>query len=448
MTARLRRWRRPLAIAAVALAAAVAVDLVTDRSRRVLDLTAERSLSLTAQTEAIAGAVDEDTTVTVFLRPDDPERAPAAALLLRYQRLNRRIRFRILDPAGAVGEQRRLGVDPALGGVAVARGGAVDVVPTITEQDITGALARLERGRTAELCFASGHGEASIADDGPDGLSSAARLLEDNGYTVRTIDLLVVPDIPASCAGVVLANPLAALGEAEASLRSWLEADGRLLVLSDPVSDVDVTPIVDLLGLGTRRGIALEGDPEAARPDDPTAPIVRTYSSSHPVVRRLPPTFFPGLQHVATGDPRPDEGLVVSRLADTSALSYLETEPLTSDFDPATDMVGPVTAAAAAERSRVEGDQVRRSRAVVVGDVDFATNALLGEVANSAFLVRSADWLTLDDQLLVLSANLPRERPIVLTTSRIRYARFVSLALLPGLFLLAGAAVWAVRRAR
>lgn len=448
MTAPLGRWRRPLAIVAVSLAAAVALDVATDRSRRVVDLTAERSLSLTAQTEAIAGAVHEVTTITVFLRPDDPERAPAAALLLRYQRLNRRIRFRILDPSAAVGEQRRLGVDPALGGAAVARGGEVDVVPTITEQDITGALARLERGRTAELCFVSGHGEAAVGDDGPDGLSAAGRLLEDNGYTVRTIDLLVTPDVPATCTGVVLANPLAALGEAEGRLRSWLEADGRLLVLSDPVSDVDVTPITDLLGLGTRRGIALEGDPGAARPDDPTAPIVRTYSSSHPVVRRLPPTFFPGLQHVATGDSRPDEGLVVSRLADTSALSYLETEPLTSDFDPVTDLAGPVTAAAAAERSRVEGDQVRRSRAIVVGDVDFATNAVLGQVANSAFLVRSADWLTLDDQLVVLSANLPRDRSIVLTTGRLRYARFVSLVLLPGLFLLVGAAVWAVRRTR
>lgn len=448
MTRGVGRFGRPIVIVVAALALAVGIEVVAARTSRVVDLTAERSASLTDQTAAIAGGVDETTTVTAFLRPDDPERAPAAALLLRYQRLNARIRFRLLDPAQAVGEQRRLGIDPGLGGVAVARGRKVEVVPTITEQDITGALARLDRGRSATVCFATGHGEAAVADDGPEGLSRAAALLEGNGYTVLTIDLLANPEVPAGCTGVVLANPVAPLGDAASVLASWLEADGRLLVLADPISDVDVSEVVRGLGLSTRRGIVLEGDPAAARPDDPTSPIVRSYSSSHPVVRRLPPTFFPGLQQVVDGESAPDSGLVVSRLAETSPLSYLETEPLTSAFDPATDTGGPISVAVAAERSRLEADAVRGSRAIVVGDVDFASNAVVEQAGNSTFLVRSLDWLTLDDQLVVLSANLPKDRTIVLTRDRITYARFVSLALLPGLFLLAGAVVWAVRRGR
>lgn len=448
MTGAPGRLGRPIAIALAALALAVVVDLGAARTSRVFDLTAERSASLTDQSVELVAGVEDVTTITAFLRPDDPERAPAAALLLRYQRLNPRIRFRLLDPEAAVGEQRRLGIDPGLGGVAVARGDAVEVVPTITEQDITGALARLARGRKATVCFASGHGEAAVADDGPDGLSQAAELLAGNGYTIRTIDLLASPEVPADCTGVVVANPLAPLGDATRVLADWLEADGRLLLLSDPISDVDLSDIARGHGLSTRRGIVLEGDPAAARPDDPTSPIVRSYSSSHPVVRRLPPTFFPGLQQVVDGASVPEDGLVVSRLAETSPLSYLETEPLTSAFDPATDTGGPIAVAAAAERSRVEAGAVRRSRVVVVGDVDFAANAVVGQAANSTFLVRLLDWLTLDDQLVVLSANLPKDRSIVLTAERIAYARFVSLALLPGLFLLAGAAVWVARRGR
>jgi len=448
VTAVLPRLRRPAVIALAALALALAIEVAATRTSRIVDVTAERSASLTERTAAIVARVDEDTTVTAFLRPDDPERGSATALLLRYQRLNDRIRFRLLDPERAVGEQRRLGIDPGLGGVAVARGDAVEVVATLTEQDITGALARLERGRTATVCFAAGHGEAAVDDDGPDGLSRAGALLEENGYAVRTIDLLAAPAIPEGCTGVVVANPIAPLGEAASVLRDWLAADGRLLVLSDPVSDVDLSEIVRAHGLSTRRGIVLEGDPAAARPDDPTAPIVRSYSSSHPIVRRLAPTFFPGLQQVVVGESAPADGLVVSRLAETSPLSYLETEPLTSTFDPAVDTAGPVAVAAAAERSRLEADAVRRSRVVVVGDVDFATNSVVQQAANSTFLVRSMDWLTLDDQLVVLSANLPKDRSIVLTRGRITYARFVSLALLPGLFLLAGAVVWVTRRGR
>ena len=62
--------------------------------------------------------------------------------------------------------------------------------------------------------------------------------------------------------------------------------------------------------------------------------------------------------------------------------------------------------------------------------------------------MRALDWLTLDEQLVVLSTNLPRERRLDLTASRLTYARFVSLGLVPGLLLLLGLAVFVVRRGR
>jgi hypothetical protein len=440
---------RRFAIALVVVVVALALDGVTDASRRVIDLTDEHSLSLTDQTKQIAGAVRAKTTVTAFLAADDPERAPAAALLLRYQRLNRRIKFRLLDPQRATGELRRLGVDPALGGVAVSRGTAVEVVPTLTEQDVTGALARLARGRAATVCVAAGHGEPSLDDTSADGLSEAAALLKANGYTLRTIDLLATPSVPGDCNGVVLVRPTTELGAAGDNLRRWLEdSDGRLMVLADPISTVDVSPVVAGLGLGVRRGIVLEGDPQSSLPDDATSPIVHTYSSANPIVRRLAPTFFPAVEQVVVGENDAANGLTVNRLADTSRVSYLETEPITSTFDPSTDTPGPITVAAAADRSRQAGGAVHRSRVVVVGDADFATNIALHEAANSTFLVRSLDWLTLDDQLVVLSANLPRDRTIALTRQKLTYARFLSLGVLPGLFLLAGVAVWLVRRPR
>jgi hypothetical protein len=437
------------AVALVMVAVALALDGVTDAGRRVIDLTQEQSLSLTDQTKQIAGAVRQKTTVTAFLSPDDPERAPAAALLLRYHRLNRRITFRLLDPQRATGEMRRLGVDPGLGGIGVSRGAAVEVVPTLTEQDITGALARLARGRSATVCVAGGHGEPSLDDTSADGLSEAGGLLRSNGYELRTIDLLVSAVVPAECDGVVLVRPTTELGGAGDGLRRWVEeGEGRLLVLADPVSTVDISPVVAGLGLGVRRGIVLEGDAQSSLPNDPTSPIVHTYSSASPIVRRLAPTFFPAVEQVVVGESDPANGLTVSRLADTSRVSYLETEPLTSTFDPSTDVPGPITVAAAADRSRQSGGAVHRSRVVIVGDADFATNIALHEAGNSTFLVRSLDWLTLDDQLVVLSANLPRDRTIALTRQKLTYARFLSLGLLPGLFLLAGVAVWLVRRPR
>jgi len=444
-----RRRFSPVVFAAVlVVVAAIALDVVASAQGTVYDLTADNSLSLTRQSERAARAVRRDTTITAFLQPDDPERAPAASLLFRYQRLNPHLRARLLDPRRSAGEMRRLGIEPGLGGLALQRGAAVEVAATATEQDITAALVRLARGRRATVCFTTGHGEAAVDDDGDRGLSHASAILAANGYRVETLDLLTTASIPSTCSGVVLASPTSELGPASGELSSWLATGGRLLVLGDPSSAVDLNPVTRDVGLGLRRGIVLEGDPAAVLPDDPTAPIVRRFSSASPIVRRLPPVFFPGLQQVTVGADRPDVGLTLSRLADTSPLSYLETEPLTSTFDPAVDTAGPITVAAAADRARLAGDRIHRSRAVVVGDVDFATNAVIGQAANSTFLVRALDWLTLDEQLTVLSANIPRDRTLVMTASRVTYARFISLGLLPGLFLLAGAFVALVRRSR
>jgi ABC-type uncharacterized transport system involved in gliding motility auxiliary subunit len=93
-------------------------------------------------------------------------------------------------------------------------------------------------------------------------------------------------------------------------------------------------------------------------------------------------------------------------------------------------------------------DRVRRTRVVVVGDVDFATNDFVDQAGNAALLVRSLDWLTLGEDLVTVSANLARPRPLDLTAGRLSYARFLTAVLVPALFLLAGAVVWAVRRSR
>ena len=50
--------------------------------------------------------------------------------------------------------------------------------------------------------------------------------------------------------------------------------------------------------------------------------------------------------------------------------------------------------------------------------------------------------------LVTVSANLPRARPLDLTEARLRYARFLLAGIIPLLFLIIGALVFAVQRAR
>jgi ABC-type uncharacterized transport system involved in gliding motility auxiliary subunit len=433
--------------AAVAAAVAVLLAVVSDRAGTIVDLTAERTLSLTAETEAVIDEIDRDVEVTVFLRTDEPGRVEASVLLDRYERRNRRIDHRLVDPVDSPGEARRLGVDPAVGGVVVTAGDEREVVPTASEADITTALARIVRGVDATLCIAEGHGELDSGSTFANGFSGAAELWVRNGYDLRTVDLLADARVPAGCDAVVLAFPTAPLGQAIEGLTAYLDAGGRLLLLADPDGAGEgLDALLEPQGLGLLPGIVVEGDPANHFPDDPVAPIVTRYSSANPIVARLAPTILPVTQGVAVDDERPsgEGGLAVARLADTSPDSVLQT-------DDGGSTPGPITVAAAADRSRVEpgpdGDIVR-TRIVVVGDADFATNAFVGEGANGQLLARAADWLTVDENLVAVSTNLARPRPLELTSSRRTYALALTAGAVPALFALAGALVWALRRGR
>ncbi len=443
--------RRRLIVTIAALVAIIAAVTYADANRLLVDLTAERALSLSTETRAIVAAVDRDVDITAFLRRSEPGRVEAVTLLDRYRRLNRRIDIDVVDPDEAPGEVRRLGIDPTFGGVAISSGDVVEIAPSATEQDLTSALARLLRGRDVVLCAATGHGERDLASTTAEGFSTAAALLEASGYELRYVDLLSSPDVPgvaAGCSALLLAGPEAPLGDALEGLSRWLADDGRLLLLTDPAADPRVGPLLDDVGLGIARGVVFEGDAEAIVAGDEASPIVRRYSSASPVVRRLPPTYFPGVQEVTVDDEPTTPGLTTSRLADTSELSYLETRPLEPSFDPDEDRPGPVTVAAAADRSRIKGSDIRRTRAVVVGDVDFASNAFVSEAGNARLLLQAVSWLTESEDLAALSSNLPSDRPLRLTDARLNYARVLTIGIVPGLFLLSGGLVWAVRRRR
>lgn len=440
--------RRTVVRTVVVLVALAALATFADRTARVIDLTAEQANSLTAQTRAVVDRVDDDVRITAAIARDDPARIDAVTRLDRYERLDRRIATRVLDPADAPGEISRLGIDPLLGGAAIAMGGEVEVVASASEQDLTAGLARLVRGDDVTVCSTTGHGEREPGA-GTDQLGDLAATLEAEGFRIRPLDLLVEEAVDETCSIVLVADPTAPLGrDAERALSSWVADDGRLLLLADPASTLDHEALLEPLGLTLERGIVFEGDPEAVIGGDVTAPIIRTYSSGHPIVRRLAPTYLPGAQGIEVDEAAQVDGLTISQLATTSPASYLETEPAEAAFDPDADVAGPITVAVAADRSSTRDGAIRRTRVVVIADVDIASNAFVGEAANRELLRRSFSWLADDEAVAAIAANLPADRELRLTDARVTYARLLAAVVVPLLFLLAGGLVWAVRRTR
>ncbi|MGH2685581.1 MAG: Gldg family protein, partial [Actinomycetota bacterium] len=425
----------------------VAIDLVADRSSRTFDLTADQSLTLTDQTREIVDHIDDRVRITAFLPRQLPGRAEASALLTRYRKLNRRIAFDLKDPAQAPAEVRRHDLDPTLGGVVYQMGSDVETSSIVTEQDVTSALARLLRGPERRLCMTSGHGEADPTSPLDEGWSSTAEQLAQNGYRVEVVDLLTQPSVPRRCEVLVLADPRTELQSAGDTIAEYLEEGGDGLVLTDPESTVDLDPLLRPYGVRVVRGITLEGDAGSRLPDDPISVIVRDYAAPNPIIRGLGPTLFPAVEALLV-ESRETEGLSAVSLLHTTESSYMERDPPEFLFQEGRDLPGPITIAAAVDQSSVVAGEVKRTRLVVFADSDFATNAFLPDGSNSRLLVQALDWVTLEENLVTVSANLPRLRELDMTADRTRYARLLGAGIVPSVFLLAGALVWAVRRSR
>jgi len=438
-----RGRRRAWARAAVAAVAVAVASGTVDAGAAAVDLTEDEALTLSAQTRSVLRAVEGPVRVTAVVG-DDRGRSEAAALLGRYRKRHRGLTFRVFGPGESPGEVRRLGIDPVLGGVAFERRGAIERAPDVSEQDLTAALARLVRGRSASLCVASGHGEADIASSTGEGWQSAAEALRANGYRIEAVDLLRAPTIAAACDALVVSGPTSALGPAEAAITTYLAAGGSALVMADPVSTVDLSPILSPYAISLRRGIVFEGDDGRRLGADPITPVVSSFRSGFPVVRRLPPVFFAGAQQVVVGKPGPGASAAV--MGETSALSYLEQDPADEGFDEAVDTPGPLGLLAAGDVAAASKRDRARSRVVVTGDADWATNGLIGQAGHARLLVQALDWLTLDESLVSVSPNIARLRSLDLSAARLRYARVLMAGLVPLLFISGGLAVWGLRR--
>jgi ABC-type uncharacterized transport system involved in gliding motility auxiliary subunit len=438
---------------ALFVAAVVGANARVGRAHVEWDLTAERSASLSPETLRVLRDVDRRIEITAFFPRDAVGRVEAATLLSRYRKANRRVTFRILDPQLVPGEARRLGVEQ-IGSAAVqevSRPKKVEIAQYTIEIDVTSAIARLVRNVHSSVCFTSGHGERGVTDTTAAGLSRGAELLKDNGYRVRSVDLLALRKIPR-CDALVVAAPTSSLGKRTSGLiRAYLRVAGKAFLMADPDADGDLTPVGKHWGIRFVRGVVLEGDQGSHLPSDVTAPIVSRYSGASPAVRGLGPTYFPRAMGVDARGTR-DPGLSVAAIAYTSRLGYLDRSKLTS-FEPKVDQPGPVALGAAADRSSVERPgsakaRIQRTRILAWGDVDFATNAFIGDASNARLLLQGVDWLTQPEELVTAVPNFPKVRELKFTQARSRYLLMLSAGVIPGLFLIAGAFVWVLRRGR
>jgi hypothetical protein len=300
------------------------------------------------------------------------------------------------------------------------------------EAAIAQALGQLLSEQIRPLYVLTGHGELSVESPSIDSLGQLASLLEREGYTLKTLDLLrdrtedAAPRIPNDAAALLIARP-------------------KVLDVGSTVPQA-----VTRMGIEVPEGFVMDTLRVFPFDDRPVGVYAR-----HPITADLSEDgLVTVVAHVAPL--RKPEGVendvLLQSLLRTSRKGWIERggalESGAAVFEPAFDLAGTIDMAFAAQRSDANGQPVG-ARAVVVGDAEAFTNALLLEgPGNATFAVNAFRWVVGDDDRLTIVGRPTRVRNVTLTERDARLLRWVSLGLGPTLILLLGAAVWVGRRGR
>jgi ABC-type uncharacterized transport system involved in gliding motility auxiliary subunit len=425
------------------------INFVGYRHHKRFDLTTEKLYTLSDQTRNIVRGLKQDVTV---LRFDKSPNSAFDDLMAEYKNLSGHFKFQDVDPQQKPEVAQEYGATH-MGDVIVASGTHKEHVQTgaqgdVGEQDITGAILKATSDKVKEVCFATGHGEKALGDDGQDGYSQVDAGLKKENYTTKTVNLITDNSVPADCSVLVIAGPKQSYYPQEtAMIGKYLDGGGEALIMEDPATDpklddlykswniaVGSNVVVDASGMGRLFG------------GGPIIPLVADFGVS-PITKGFQGsvTFFPLARTVSLADKSKSIPQAVELLK-TSERSFtipgLKPGETKISYDPKTDTLGPLSLGVAASRKVDDKD----ARLVVIGNSQFAANPWIGQQRNGDLFFNTIDWLAQDESLISIRPKAPTNRRVTLTEAQSTALRWLDLVFLPGLVIFSGIFIWWKRR--
>ncbi|MDP3722869.1 MAG: Gldg family protein [Candidatus Omnitrophota bacterium] len=458
----------------------IMVNFIASRRYARWDLTRQQLTALSDQTLQTLKSLKEPASVVIFYQPNHRLYGFVNDLLNEYARASPQLAIERVDPEQDVARARQLvqefQIDVAdpdalnlvifksgarhkylsdtdlaeydYGGMAY--GGQPRVKAFTGEEAFTSALISVTQANSSLVWVTSGHGEKSLEGEDPSGLSDLKRALEQQNVSVQTVTVAERPAIDPEVKLIIIPGPTRRFLESEvALLEAYLQGGGRLLLLIDPLDDSGLDGLLERWGIVL--GLDIVVDPSRQLPFVSAANLLVTTYTQHPIVEKMKTfvTLYPLARSVRPTQPVP-EGLSVQPLALTTADGWGETQTATEafEFTKETDLPGPVSIAAAAERVQPaqEGTLPLRSRLVVVGDSDFVINAQLSNAGNKDMALGAIRWLLEQEHLIGIGPKSIESIKLQLTGGQLLALSWFSFLALPAVLGLLGAVVWWLRR--
>ncbi|MFT3708122.1 MAG: GldG family protein [Archangium sp.] len=442
----------------------IGLNFIAAKKAPSWDLTNKKVFSLSPQTEATLKGLKEPVRAIAFI-PEPPEEVED--LFRRYEALNPAFTWRFLDPRRAPEQTARYGIREARPAAVLITGTddkpKYNVIslerlmnPLLAEQELTNGIIKLETVGTQKLYFLLGHGELTLepAAQTEEAIASSMaglkRVLEDEGYAPRQLNLLQAGSIPDDASAVVLAAPRSAFSELErALLTNYLAQGGRLLVFLEPGGDLGLSALFAQFGVQAEPGIVADAK---VNPDNPYlvyTPFLQEHEISAQLMAQQSNVFFPTTRAITRLGTGMLDGLVANPLVLTTPYAWVETSlgenPTRDEGERSGQLI--LALASRVATTNVNPRRTDEARFVIFGDADVLAGAFAA-ASNRDLVLNSIAWATLQMKRITIRPPDRDLSSVDLTSENLSNIRFFSLVVLPTLLLSIGLTIWNVRRSR
>ncbi|HUV36329.1 MAG TPA: Gldg family protein [Patescibacteria group bacterium] len=433
------------------------LQTIITRHGATIDTTANKRYSLASQSTRILESLETDITLTCFFKSTSPAKLAAEDLLKEYARITPSVRYRFIDPDKDPVTAHRYEIG-SYGTIVVESGGREEKITGSTEPEITNAILRVTREVKKVIYFVTGHGEKSLEDTEPAGLSELKSAFEAENYAARNLLTMRVEHIPEDCEILVFAGPETDIVSTErGTISEYLEGGGDALFLLDPRIELPLLGgIIGAYGISAGDDIIVDRFGRLLAGNYLT-PIVNLYGT-HAITNGFRhATYFPEARSITIAE-SPPEGVTVKALATTAPQAYAETNIKKllegqSQYEADSDVAGPLHIAAVSTRratggmdgSRTPGTETA-SRIVVFGDSDFASNGNLNLSGNKDLILNTIQWLAEQEDLIAIRPRDTLTQPVVISERQGRVVFWLPVIGIPALALVIGLSVNILKR--
>lgn len=435
----------------VVIAVLVMVNWLANRYNKSYDATANKRYTLSAQTQKIVNEAKGNVTITYIDRTSQFDQAKA--LLDRYANLSPKVHVNYVDFTKNPTVARSYNLKYP-GTAFVEADGKKEEAKSFTEEGVTGAFIRAEKGGTKKVCFAQGSGEHSLDESGSTGLSRFKDALSKESYDAVPVNLLQSAQVPGDCTVLVVAGPQYDYQQPEVNaIQKFVENGGRALILLDPPLQMGKSTISKnenlekLLadwGVTVDNNLVLEVNPIGQLFGlGPEVPLITSYGSQPIVTDLHSATGFPLVQSMTIANKGKS---TVEKLFSTGnnaeATTNLSSQSVT--MGDAKNKKGPFILGAAGNYST--GKPKEQGRFVVIGNSGFAANNFISFNANRDLAMNAVNWLAQDEDLISIRPKEADDRRLNVNAAQMRLFLYFTLIALPLMIIGSGVSVFLKRR--